>query len=416
MKILLFLISITTFIFCHNQTVKQQQTDNSAMPIATKTDSLPDMNLLDSDYTVRERLTDSVLKTMLPNVPTMNVKMLNKAFYKYLKGTFNGKAAIMNLNFGHFDYEGKLVFSGTLYLDSEQKMYEIWGEKSDTIPFISFYVSDKAEANFDNLFILQGHIDEKKVLEGLILDTRTLKQGNFEFRESNTEGCAFFDFTECFARKKYTGKQSENDKERAYFAAYANDVPLVKVSNAPEIYGFLKQYFSPSGKCPPIADSFVNQGVKVIEKALKREGSSLRNSVNSMIFANSIYWNQDNLVVINNFVWDNTDLMSYGGAGVEFSTYDLKRKRKLTEKDVFKDDYDDEPFAKAIYAHFEWEEETNDKGKVEIRMNNTNGYTSKGFYMVGKGNHGWYVSPVFIPYAVVEPFLRDDFKKEYWKK
>ncbi len=36
--------------------------------------------------------------------------------------------------------------------------------------------------------------------------------------------------------------------------------------------------------------------------------------------------------------------------------------------------------------------------------------------MVGKGNHGWYVSSVFIPYQVVEPFLRDDFKKEYWKK
>lgn len=85
MKILSFLVSISTFILCQNQTVKQQQTDNSAMPIATKTDSLLDMNLLYSDYTVRECTTNSVLKTMLPNVPAMDVKMLNKAFSSILK-------------------------------------------------------------------------------------------------------------------------------------------------------------------------------------------------------------------------------------------------------------------------------------------------------------------------------------------
>jgi hypothetical protein len=394
MTFTLFLTAATALIFCQNPTVKQVSADKTTISIAVKKDSLPEMNLLDSDYTVRERMTDSALQAILPNVPTMNVRTLNKAFYKYFKGSFNGEPAIVNLNFGHLTYEGGWAFEGTLYLNSKQKSYEIWGEKSDTASSLRLNLSDKTEADLEALFTLLGHFDDRKFFKGFTLDSKTLKQGSFEFKEVNTDGGAFFDFTECYARKKYTGKQTEEDKEREYFAAYVNDVPLAKVTNTPEVYDFLKQYFNSSGGCSFTADSFVNQGVKTIGKMLKKEGGRLRNSVYSFIFRTTIYWNQDNLVVVNNDVWDNTELISYGHSGLSFSTFDLKKRRKLTEKDVFIDNYDDEPFAKAIYAYFEWEEETNSDGKVEIKMNNTNGYTSKGFYMVGKGNHGWYVSPV----------------------
>ncbi|MBL7814541.1 MAG: hypothetical protein JNL70_06010 [Saprospiraceae bacterium] len=418
MKINFLLTVFTTFIFfcCHDKVAKQPEANLTQ--IEEKKDSIPEMNLLDSEYKLRERLTDSVLKIMTPNVPTMNLNKLNRPFYKHMVGVFNGDSAILNLNFAHLTYDGKWAFAGTVFIPSKVRAYEVWGVKSDTAKFLDFYVSDKAEANFDNLFTMLGSFGDKNVLKGLILDNKTLIQGVFEFQETNTEGVTQFDLSECFVNKPYIDTKKLLKEDRKMSIVYTSSLPIAKPANKKDVLFFLNNHLKLNSNCEIHCDSFIIEGTKAIDVALKdlEEDEHLRNSEYSVVARNSIYWNNDDLVVIFKLFWSNTELDTYGGAGVSFETYDIKRKRKLTEKEVFKKSYDEEKFAEAIDNYFNLEARYDDKGKRELLLNMSNGFTSKGFYMVGKGNHGWYVSPVFIPYKVVEPFLRDDFKNQYWKK
>lgn len=410
----LLTIFITLFSFCcHDKVVRQPET--AGVKIENKNDTIPEMNLLDSEYEVKKRMTDSVVKLMMPNVPTMNLAKLNKPFYKYMTGTFNGESAILNLNFAHLTYDGKWAFSGTLFFPTSMKNYEVWSSKYEEQNHINLYVTDKAEANFDNLFVMMGHFDDKNVLKGLTLNNKNLKQGIFEFKETNTEG-VFFDMTECFVRELYKG-QVEDD--RKYHLVYEKSLPTPKSNKNQRTSNFLKKHFKEDANCSSFCNSFVISGSKAITKELieaLKDSFPVRNSEYLLRSMNCVYWNEDDLVVIYKGDWDMRTLGDYGENEVNFDTYDIKRKRKITEKDVFNAKYDEEFFAKNILNYFHWDYTPDEKGKVKLGLYMSKGFTSKGFYMVGKGNHGWYVSPVFIPYQVVETFLRDDFKNQYWKK
>lgn len=399
---------------CHDKVVKQFEMP--VVKVENKNDTIPEMNLLDSEYELKERLTDSVLEIMMPSVPTMNLAKLNRPFYKYMRGIFNGDSAILNLNFAHLTYDGHWAFMGTIFIPTKVRAYEFWGIKSDTVKFIELYVKDRAEANFDALFTIMGHFDKNQVFKGLTLDNRNLKRDSFEFKESNTEG-AYFDMTECYVLESYKVPIENN---RKFNLVYAKNLPIPKSNSNKRVYSYLKKHFKANTHCSSFCSSFMAKGSKIIKKVLEdtlEDDFSQRDTdYYSLISRNSIYWNEDDLVVISKDDWNKTTLGDYGESEVNFDTYDIKRKRKLTEKDVFNAKYDEEFFAKNILNYFHWEYTRDEKGKVELGIRMSNGFTSKGFYMVGKGNPGWYVSPVFIPYKVVEPFLREDFKKEYWKQ
>jgi hypothetical protein len=115
-----------------------------------------------------------------------------------------------------------------------------------------------------------------------------------------------------------------------------------------------------------------------------------------------------------------TEIYSYGGQGVEFATYDLKKKRVLSQKEVFKPNYDEDAFARAIYKHLDWtidKEDLDKGGQLSLGSHQiSDGFTSKGFYLIGNGNHGYHLSDKFVAYEAVEAFLRDDFKQNYWKR
>ena len=411
----LFSVFIALCSFCcYDKIVKQPETIGVKM--GNKNDTIPEMNLLDSEYELKERLTDSVLEIMMPNVPTMKLEKLNRPFYKYMTGVFNGDSAILNLNFAHFTYDGNWAFMCTIFIPTKVRAYEFWGIKSDTVKFIELYVKDRAEANFDALFTILGHFDKNQAFKGITLDNRNLKRGSFEFQESNTEG-AYFDMTECYALESYKVPIENN---RKFSLVYAKSLPIPKSNNNKRVYSFLKKHFRENTHCSSFCSSFMDKGSKVIKKVLEdtlEDDFSQRDTdYYSLISRNSIYWNKDDLVVISKDDWNKTTLGDYGESKVNFETYDVKRSRKITENDVFKEDYDDEKFAGAIIDFFGWDKEQDKDGKIKFTLQMPNGFTSKGFYMVGKGNHGWYVSPVFIPYKIVEPFLKDDFKTQYWKK
>jgi hypothetical protein len=255
-------------------------------------------------------------------------------------------------------------------------------------------------------------------LKCLTLDKKNLKQGVFEFKEANSEGGAQFDLTECFINKPYMDTKKLLKEDKKMNIIYTASLPIAQPSNKKEVLDFLKNHLKVNSNCTAQCDSFVIEGTKAIDAALKdlEEDEHLRNSEYSVVSRNSIYWNNDDLVVIFKLYWANTELDTYGGAGVKFETYDLKRKRKLTDRDVFKKGYNEQEFAKKVLEFYHFDEEPDEDGKVRLGLQMSNGFTSKGFYMVGKGNHGLYVSPSFVPYSVVEPFLKDDYKNQYWKK
>lgn len=203
---------------------------------------------------------------------------------------------------------------------------------------------------------------------------------------------------------------------REYWVAYVDAKPIPLKMNKPDVYKFLSSQLKTNENCASFCDSFAHYGIKTIKEMIETEGQ-LRNSAYSILHKNNVYWNDDNLLVLRKYEVENTALTTYGDESVEFETYDLRKKRLLTDKDVFKETQkENELFDKSICDYFGWDYLYNKADKIELRLHSTNGFTSKGFYMVGKGNHGWYVSPVFIPYKVVESFLRDDFKNQYWKK
>ena len=403
---------------CHDKVVKQ-----SEMPVVkveNKNDTIPAMNLLDSEYELKERLTDSVLEIMFSRITHQEITNLNTPFYKCMKGSFNGEPAVMNLNFGHLWQNGEWAFEGSLYLEKQQKTYDISGYSSKKYKCFFFNLTNTAENWIYPAYYLLGTFGEKnQTLNGQILDCKNLKQGVFDFKETNTEE-ADLSSNECFVRKKYVykGKSKVWEDGREYWVAYVDAMPIALKTNKPDAYVFLKNKLKINGNCASFCEKFVNKGINTIKKTIETEGQ-LRNSAYSILHKNMVYWNDDDLLVLSKYEVENTALTTYGDESVEFETYDLRKKRLLTDEDVFKmnnKEGENELFDKSIYDYFGWDYHYNEANKIELRLQQTNGFTSKGFYMVGKGNHGWYVSPVFIPYKVVEPFLREDFKKEYWKQ
>jgi hypothetical protein len=100
--------------------------------------------------------------------------------------------------------------------------------------------------------------------------------------------------------------------------------------------------------------------------------------------------------------------------GLHFKTYNTKNKKRMYWSDIFKiKEFGDERdnMGKIILKYLEW-----DKDNDDLNANISEGFTSKGFYLSAPGNHGFYITPVFIPYQVVESFLKDDFKNQYWKR
>lgn len=411
----LLTISITLFFFCcHDKIVKQ--TETAGVKMGNKNDTIPEMNLLDSEYELKERLTDSVLNILFSQITPKDEKYLNKPFYKSMKGIFNGEPAILNLNFGHLWQNGEWAFEGNLYLEKQQKAYDIEGYQSEKRKYIYFGLIDAA-INYKELFMMFGHFDhQNQVLKGATLNLKNLKQDVFEFTENHTEGVVL-DLSECYIRKKYLykGEAKVWEDGTEYWVAHVNTMPMPLNENNPATYDFLKNKLKLNDSCTIICNSFAEKGLKTIKTTIETEGQ-LRNNSYSVLSKNNVYWNDDGLLVIRHHSVENTALTTWGDEELDFETYDLKAKRKLTEDDVFKKDYDEEKFAVALDDYFHWGEQYDKEGKRRVGVQMSNGFTSKGFYMVGRGNHGWYISPVFIPYKVVEPFLKDDFKNQYWKK
>ena len=144
-------------------------------------------------------------------------------------------------------------------------------------------------------------------------------------------------------------------------------------------------------------------------KKVFSEEEHIRNSEYSVVYRQNIVWNDDNLLVVSDFDWTNDEIVSYGEANLGFKTYDFKNNKRLTSSDIFNKRFESDDFDKAVLNYFKW------KGD-KLNCNISEGFTSKGFYIIGRGNHGWYVKPIFVPYQAVEPFLKEDFKKEYWKR
>jgi hypothetical protein len=414
----LLTISIALFSFCcHDKVVKQHET--AGVKMGNKNDTIPEMNLLDSEYELKNRLTDSVLEIMFSRITPKDEKDLNKPFYKSMKGTFNGEPAILNLNYGHLWENGEWAFEGNLFLEKQQKAYDIKGYQSEKLKYIYFGLIDASISFHEELFMMFGHFDnQNQGLKGTTLNFKNLKQDVFEFTENHTVGVVL-DLNECYIRKKYLYKGVKKVWEdgREYWVANVNTMPMPLKENKQATYNFLINKLKLNDSCAIICNSFAEKGIRTIKETIETEGQ-LRNSSYSVLSKNNVYWNDDGLLVIRHHSVENTALTTWGDEELGFETYDLKKKRLLTDSDVFKEAEKKsrkEQFDKSIYDYFCWDYYyTNDK--IALRLHETNGFTSKGFYMVGIGNHGWYVSPVFIPYKAVEPFLRDDFKTQYWKK
>jgi hypothetical protein len=167
----------------------------------------------------------------------------------------------------------------------------------------------------------------------------------------------------------------------------------------------------------------LKKGIKEMEAVLKL-GEGIRNSYYYELEQRLVNWNQDDLLVLYLYNEDETRIQIRGWKNRDFITYDLKEKRELTIKDVFKPNYDEDAFARAIYKYFDdkycdWKIKGSNldlNRKLKFRGHLSNGFTSKGFYLLRNGNHGHQITDGFVTYEVVEAFLRDDFKQKYWKK
>jgi hypothetical protein len=393
------LILSVTFIFCKNS--KKEQTQSSII-VADKIETAKTLDFSQLDYEIQEKMIDSAWQSIMAQVPSMNVKTLNKPFYKHMVGSFNGHKAVLNLSFGHFTYDGEWATEGALYDYVDNVTYKEFSTGFDTLNYLVLHIDDK----INNSYEIRGALIEN-TFKGIALNSNTLQHFPVEFVTQNTEGVVDLDIYECFNKELYTGiKPSEDDRD--FYTIYSHYNPLAKPTNKSDIAQFLNDNLRIEEDCAEKCAIVKKEGDAFMNKIFKEETNS-RNSEYSIIENNLAVWNDDNLLVISKFDWGNTDLLSYGGAGLWFDTYDYINKKKLTSSDAFLGDYNqNKNLDKAILSFLGFEE-----GKS---LDFSDGFTSKGFYVIGSGNHGWRVTPFFIPYHIVEPFLKEDFKKQYWKK
>lgn len=378
-------------------------------------DSLPVTTRLDS-YKVQELRNEAAFKEMKQKMLPMK-QFNDQPFYQYLKGTFRGEKGILNLSFAHFAEDGSAAFQGSLFIDAFHKSYEIEGKLDEDQQYFLWYVAENAVASEHSpLFLMLGRWDEKTGFNGYTLDCGTWKQSPFEFQVHPPATGVFLDLEECFARKKYRASRTQLQASREYSIVYNETIPIPQTRNTADIHSFLKSFLGKRNPCKTNGDSFTVKGLEEI-KATLAAGEAIRNRNYSKIQRNCIYWNEDSLLTVYHLDFEDMALMTYGMGQIEFTTYDLKRQKKMTEADVFQAHYDEKAFAQTVCSYLKRGEGCqDDQGKLSLSLWKSDGYTSKGFYMVGTGNHGDYRSPIFIPYEVVESFLRADFKHQYWKK
>ena len=393
------LILSISFIFCKNSKKEQAQ---SATIVEEKAQVTNTLDISTLDYEIQEKMIDSAWQSIAAQVPKMNIKSLNKPFYKHMVGTFNGHKAVLNLSFGHFTYDGEWATDGSMYDYVENIAYTEFSRDFDTLDYLPLYFDDKTKHSYQ----IRGALSNN-TFKGIALNTNTLQYFHVEFEAKNTEGGVDLDIEECFKKSAYTGvKPSEDDRD--FYTIYMHYNPLAKATNKPDIAQFLNDSLRMQEDCETKCATVKKEGDTFMNKIFKDETNS-RTSEYSIIENNLVVWNDDNLLVISKFDWGNTDLLSYGGAGLWFETYDYLNKKKLKPQDAFIGDYEqNKTLDQAILTFLGLEE-----GKS---LDFSDGFTSKGFYVIGSGNHGWRVTPNFIPYHIVNKFLKDDFKKQYWKK
>ena len=85
--------------------------------------------------------------------------------------------------------------------------------------------------------------------------------------------------------------------------------------------------------------------------------------------------------------------------GANFTTFDVKQNKWLTEDDVFVKNGQDSPeFDKSIMKYLKKGESEEETLKAEI----TTGFTPTGFYILTQGNHGFFINPVWGGEAIFE--------------
>lgn len=390
----------------HTATKNNDKNDSLKASTNSRLDSLY-INLADSSYEVRQSMIEKAWQTLMPQVPKMNVKSLNSPFYMRMEGFFNGHPAILNLSFGHFAYDGDWVLEGTLYDYAENIMYKGWTRTSDTLSYMPFSIEDNiTNQEFEFRGGLKGNI-----FSGIALNCSTLQHTTFEFKEKYNDSSYSYDISECYMNIPYTGAPPREQPDRAFSIILAHSNTVMKPENKANIYHFLKDSLKHNSDCNTIWNDFKKRANSELSETFKNEGFA-RNSEYSSVIKKNIVWNDDNLLVLNKYFWDNTAIISYGDQDLAFITYDLSNQKQLHWSEVFKMEVlnpDHNRMEKAILEYLEWE-------KDDLNANISEGFTSKGFYIVAPGNHGYYIRPIFIPYEVVSDFLKDDFKKRYWKK
>jgi hypothetical protein len=386
---------------------------------ALKKDTVTPTNLLRAEHGVQQRYWETAAQTIKPKVSEFDTKSLKSAFYRHMKGQFNGKTSTLHLHFGHFQGDGDWAFTGNLYVDSLKKAYEIWGYLDNNRIYLSGH--DKSQALRTAVWTGFAAFDAQQHLKGVFFQNQDLQEGTFDFQEVPVANSGIaLTFEECYAKRMCDKRYQAKDDESHYSVIWMHHA--WRAANPKD--DFLDEHLHKTSDCAKDTQSFLKTALFKMEKAmkaaLKNPDESIRNDAYFELQRATIDWNQDDLLVMRHYDCAQTAIYSYGGQDVKFATYDLKQKRVLTQKEVFKPDYDEDAFARAIYKHLDWSIDKDDLdqdgdlslGEHEI----SDGFTSKGFYLIGTGNHGYHLSDKFVAYEAVEPFLRDDFKRTYWKR
>jgi hypothetical protein len=446
--LLFFFIYSFNLMGCNNAAKKTDAAKSESMMSRIPMDTIPTATEQDSStkayyeqlriYKEARAKIVNVQAELDKNIPKISSDFFKRSFYKHFKGKIGDKSAVLDLTISE---NGQI--QGALAYDNSIERAEIWMQGGEDSGIIALRIPEATmlvERAYP-ISSLRGSLDVNSgIFKGYALNDTTLKPIPLEFKENYDGGALQMGYSYCAEERKFN-KIPVNFSLGRHFAS-----PSV----SSDISGFLKTQllrdFKDKNDAYYPSEDFdskkFRQGLPVfmdfdsacsylknvhfehwrktlteeIADDLMNEDGSFRLKSRLPMLSNSsrIIFNNGKLMVFELETWS-MDGESYGSMKSTIVEYDLEQKKEISEKDVFKPDYDPVVMYKAMDKCFNFDH----AGGLVSQFYGYDRYrfsyfTDKAIVFCGPGNHGWMYNRYTLPLEDLKPILSKAFLARYY--